>query len=498
VAIYLVILGSAVAMSLLATCLVISVAPRVGAIDQPGLRKVHTTPTPRAGGAAVFLATLGAVLAAAALDGEVRRQVCDNWPQVLALISASAFVFGVGLLDDIRSLGAKRKLIAETVAAAALCAVGIKIASLGVGGLWRVQLGWAAWPVTILWIVGITNSINLIDGLDGLATGISAIACAAVAAFALLTHQAIMAVLMVAMFGALAGFLFFNFNPAKVFLGDCGSLFLGFTLAGASVMGSNKAATTVGLALPLLAMGVPVFDTLFSMVRRALERRPLFAPDGQHIHHRLTRMGLRQRHAVVLLYCATAASAAMGMFMMIAGGLGSIAIFLCVILLLGILLRALGLLKVDGARQSLRRRLAVYRMATAARGVFDAAQLRLREARTTEDRWSVVADAAREMGAVRVEITEEDARGLRRPIVRGRDRLYVSMLDPMHLSTAVAGEARDTRVLIAIDMRVDDCLEVTAHRVALLGRLIGEQCDRAADVHGQSGGQVEAIERQTA
>jgi UDP-GlcNAc:undecaprenyl-phosphate GlcNAc-1-phosphate transferase len=359
----LIVYGAAAALSLVATALAIRLALRIGAVDQPGLRKVHAVPIPRIGGLAVFLAFAGALGAAAALDGGIRRAIGRDLPQVLGLLGAATFVLGVGLVDDVRGLGARHKLAAEVAAAATLCALGVRIQSLAAEGLFRIEFGWMSCPLTILWIVGITNAVNLIDGLDGLAAGICAIACAAVAVFAVWMRQPVMALLMLALLGGLTGFLVYNFNPAKVFLGDCGSLFLGFLLGAASVLSSTKTATAVALALPLLAMGVPIFDMLLAVLRRALAQRPMFAPDRQHIHHRLAALGLRHRHVVLLLYGATALSAALGMFMMVATGAAALTIFLCVLLLLGLFLRGVGVLRSAGMQDGVRRLLRLWRAA---------------------------------------------------------------------------------------------------------------------------------------
>ncbi|MCD4699646.1 MAG: undecaprenyl/decaprenyl-phosphate alpha-N-acetylglucosaminyl 1-phosphate transferase, partial [Phycisphaerae bacterium] len=408
---YLITYGVATILSLIATVLSIRLARRIGAMDLPGLRKAHTVATPRIGGLAILFSVIAAVLSAMVIDRVIRESFFRDFVQIGGLICVAMFVLGVGLVDDIRGLRARKKLMAELAAAGALCALGVRIESLTVPGLFQIEFGWMSWPITIFWIVGITNAINLIDGLDGLAAGISAITCAAIAVFALQSQNTAVAVLMLAVLGGLTGFLFFNFNPAKVFLGDCGSLFLGFLLAGTSVLSSTKTATAVGLALPMLAMGIPVFDILFSVVRRTIERRSLFAPDCQHIHHRLMEMGLRQKHVVLVLYGVTAVSAALGTFMMVTHDVGTLAVFLCVLLLLGLFLCMVGVLRFKGIPEAVRHMVKRLHERKKVKDIFEEAQLRLREVRSVSSWWRVIYETAERMGAVRLSIIHYDDGG---------------------------------------------------------------------------------------
>ena len=452
----------------------IRLAPRIGAVDQPGVRKLHTTPTPRIGGVAIFLAVIVAVLSAVAFDGAIGREVGRDLLKIVGLLCTATFVLAVGLVDDIRGLGARRKLVAEFAAAAVLCAMGVRIESLAVKGLFEIEFGWLSWPLTMLWIVGIANSLNLIDGLDGLAAGISAIACAVVAAFALQAQQTVMAVVMLAMLGGLAGFLVFNFNPARVFLGDCGSLFLGFMLAGASVLSSTKTATAVGLALPLLAMGVPIFDTLFSMFRRALERRSVFAPDRRHIHHHLIKMGLRQRHIVLVLYGITAVCAALGMFMMVTGGAGALVVFLGVVLLMGLFLRLVGAFRLTGTFDAVRGMVRRSRRATRDKRIFEEAQLRLREVNSADAWWRVITDTAEKMGAVRLAVTRRDNRGATETVLCYHSPNSPAAVETVRLTMPMPDRPAGATLRTEMDIRAEHSLEALGGRLTLFGRLIDE------------------------
>ncbi len=274
------------------------------------------------------------ILSVLYLQNEIGEAFRDVRLQVTALLGSAAFIFLLGLVDDLRHLPARFKLLAELAAAGTLCLVGVRIDEISLVDGYSVSLGWFGCPLTLLWVVGITNAVNLSDGLDGLAAGISAIACGVIAALAINSDNPMMAVFALSLVGSLSGFLVFNFHPAQIFMGDCGSLFLGFTIAASSVMCMTKSSAIVGLTLPALALGIPIFDTLFSMLRRFLERRSLFAPDRRHFHHRLLEMGLHQRHAVMIIYVLTLLSSGLGLLMIVTQDIGALLIFGGILLLL--------------------------------------------------------------------------------------------------------------------------------------------------------------------
>ncbi len=473
---YLIIYGVATVLSLIATVLSIRLAPRIGAMDLPGMRKIHTVPTPRIGGLAILFSVITSVLFAMVINRVIRESFFRDFVQIGGLLCAAMFVLGVGLVDDIRGIRVRKKLVAEFAAAAALCAIGVRIESLAVPGLFQIDFGWTSWPITIFWIVGITNAINLIDGLDGLAAGISAITCAVVAVIALQAHHTTVAILMLTVLGGLTGFLFFNFNPAKVFLGDCGSLFLGFLLAGASVLSSTKTATAVGLALPVLAMGIPVFDVLFSIVRRTLERRSLFAPDCRHIHHRLMEMGLRQKHIVLVLYGVTAVSAALGTFMMVTRDVGTLAVFLCVLLLLGLFLRIVGVFRFKGIPEAVRHMVKLSNERNKVKGIFEEAQLQLREVRSARSWWRVIAETAERMGAVRLSIIHCDD-GARQTLFSNPGSFQSDAAEAIHLTIPLPGRLVGSGLRAEIDVCTDGGLESLGKRLSLFGRLIDESIE---------------------
>jgi len=333
--------GSGV-LALITTPIVIRVARWLNIVDSPGIRKVHSEPIPRIGGVAIFVSMMGLIIPVFFLRNAIGDNFRSILPKIVALLSAAGFVFLVGLADDIKGLRVRVKLLAQFVAAVTVCYAGIRIDAIVLTDSLVVNFGWFSWPLTIFWIVGISNAVNLIDGLDGLAAGICAVTCGVIVILSLYFGSPVMTIIMLALMGALSGFLFFNSNPAKIFMGDSGSLFLGFIIASASILCAAKAETLVGLALPVLALGIPIFDTLLSMLRRFLERRSLFSPDRGHFHHRLLALGFRQRHAVIIAYVVTLLAAGLGMFMLFTGGAQTVAVFISILLLLVLAFRVVG------------------------------------------------------------------------------------------------------------------------------------------------------------
>jgi UDP-GlcNAc:undecaprenyl-phosphate/decaprenyl-phosphate GlcNAc-1-phosphate transferase len=275
----------------------------VGAVDQPGDRRVHGRVIPRLGGIGLVLAFFAPLLALFGLQTEVARQFFSNPLHIVGLVAGGMVVAGLGVFDDVRGVRAWNKLGVQFIAAAIAFACGYRIEAVNVPLFGHLEMGIFALPVTALWIVAIINAINLIDGLDGLAGGVAFFACVTNFVVGAINHDELVMLLSASLGGAVLGFLLFNFNPASIFMGDSGSMFLGFVLATMSILGSSvKSSTTVAILVPLIALGLPIMDTLFAMGRRFLERRPIFAADRGHIHHQLLAMGINHRRAVLILY----------------------------------------------------------------------------------------------------------------------------------------------------------------------------------------------------
>jgi len=343
-------------LSLLLTPIVIAVAVKLAIYDRTDPRKVHSGRIARVGGTAIFISMILSVITAYFMSNSIGESFRYTGTKIFSMLAAGTFIFIVGLIDDIRPLKTWIKFLAQILAAVFVCAFGIRINVIRIPELFNIHFGFLSWPFTILWIVGVTNAVNFIDGLDGLAAGISAIACATIAALSVYFGQPILCVIMLALAGALTGFLFFNFNPAKIFMGDCGSLFLGFIIASATVMSTAKSQALVGFALPLLALGIPIFDTLFIMVNRFGQRKAVFMPDTEHFHHRLLRLGLKQRQVAVLAYLITLLATGAGVFLMAARSVKSIIMFVSILVLIVLIFHVIGAVSVKQIMRALRRK----------------------------------------------------------------------------------------------------------------------------------------------
>ena len=298
------------------TPLSIIIAKRANALDVPlDDRRMHKTPIPRLGGIALFVSfTIGVLilnnLIAAGYIADTSLAEIAKGPTVLeklnAVLISGTIIFIIGLIDDLKNTRARVKLAGQIAAAVVAFALGVRIPAVGLFG-WQFADGtggdiFISFVITIIWIVAITNMINLIDGLDGLAAGVAGIASLAIAYTAYLHGYTTAAFAMVILAGAAFGFLPFNFFPAKVFMGDCGAMFLGFAIATVSIISPAKSATIVAIIAPVLVLGVPAFDVLFAMIRRRLRRQSVFEADKGHLHHHLTRIGMGQRRSALMLY----------------------------------------------------------------------------------------------------------------------------------------------------------------------------------------------------
>lgn len=300
-------------------------AQKVGAMDVPGeARRVHDHPIPRMGGLAIFLGFIVSMLLFVDITQEVR-----------GILLGSIIIVITGVIDDIISLRAWTKFLIQILSAVIAVLHGVVINVVSNPNVFSSQeaivLGWLAIPLTVLWIVGITNSVNLIDGLDGLAVGVSTISCVTILVVALLVSEPNVALIVAALAGACIGFMPYNLNPARIFMGDTGSLLLGYVLATVSVLGLFKFYAIVTFVVPVLALAVPLSDTLFAFCRRILHGQSPFHADRGHFHHKLMDLGLNQKQAVAILY---AISATLGLAAVVLTTKGSIRIALLILALL--------------------------------------------------------------------------------------------------------------------------------------------------------------------
>ncbi len=297
-----IILALAVAflISFSTTPAVIALANKIKAIDVPkDERRVHKKPIPLIGGLAIFYGFVISVLCFAVIDRPT-----------MGILIGSTIMVTVGVIDDMRDLNAKVKLLFQILSALIVIYFGIEVEHIAnpvsnwIGPKY-IKLGLWSIPLTIVWIVGVTNAVNLIDGLDGLAVGVSSIASVALLSLTIISQNLNVAILIAALAGAGFGFLPYNFNPAKIFMGDTGSTFLGFVLACISIQGLMKMYALISFAVPVLILGLPIFDTMFAIIRRIAKKKPIMSPDRGHLHHRLIDMGFSQRQTVTILYTLT-------------------------------------------------------------------------------------------------------------------------------------------------------------------------------------------------
>ncbi len=279
-------------ISLTVTPIVRVLAFRIGAVDIPkDNRRMHKKPMPLLGGLSIFIGfTVSALI------------FCDITPTLIAAWIGGLIILILGTLDDIFDLNAWVKLAGQLLAAGVVVVAGVRIEHINLFGEY-IQFGLFSIPITILWIAGMTNAINLIDGLDGLACGVSAISCVSLFIVALMHADLSVASLTAILLGACIGFLPFNLNPAKIFMGDTGALFLGYMLSILSILGVFKTTAVVSFLIPVIIFGYPLFDTIFSFVRRILQGRSPFSADRGHLHHRIIDMGFNVKQSVAILYC---------------------------------------------------------------------------------------------------------------------------------------------------------------------------------------------------
>ena len=291
---------TAAIVAFITTPVVRTLAFRVGAVDVPrDGRRMHDHPIPRMGGLAIFFGFILSALIFVPLDTPLR-----------GMLLGAVIIVILGIFDDIYALPALPKLLVQIAAASVAVLMGNRIEILSNPNIFSSNpywdLGILSVPISVLWIVGITNAVNLIDGLDGLACGVSTISSMTMLVIALTVAESDVALLMAALAGGCIGFLPYNLNPAKIFMGDTGSTFLGFILATVSIEGLFKSYAIISFAVPFLMLGLPIFDTCFAILRRVSHGQSPMAPDRGHIHHRLIDMGFNQKQAVAVLYVISA------------------------------------------------------------------------------------------------------------------------------------------------------------------------------------------------
>ncbi len=368
---------------------------RQGLVDLPNVgRKLHAFPTPRVGGIAIgisYLVPLGIFLLS-----PLRGAESVNLPFVINLLPAAGVVFATGLLDDLVGLSPWEKLLGQASAACLAYWGGVEVP--GVAGF--AAHGWWTLPVTVVWLVACANAFNLIDGVDGLAAGVGLFAAFTTLAAALLQKNAALALATAPLVGALLAFLRYNFNPASIFLGDCGSLTIGFLLGCFAAIWSQKSATLLGMTAPLMALSVPLLDTGISVVRRFLRHQPIFRPDRNHIHHRLLDRGFSPRKVALVLYAVCGLAAAFSLLATVPhnGFDGLLLVAFCAAAWVGVQLA--GYVEFDAARHLVLA--GTFRHILSARLFVNSFERKVAAAVTADDYWEIIRDVGLEFGCAHV------------------------------------------------------------------------------------------------
>lgn len=471
---YLIVYFGSVLVAMLLVPFVSQLAKRYHVVDHPGPRKVHQVPIPRVGGIAFVIATFVLVLPMFFLNNSVGESFRQSASQFIALLAGAYFMFVIGLFDDLRPVRGSIKLLCLVAAALAVCASGATVHAFSAESWFILRTSWVAWLLTVCWIVGITVCVSLLDGLDGLAAGIAAMVCGILVILALWSGQAAMAVLMLALLGGVTGFLFFNFYPAKIFMGDCGSLFLGFMIGAGSVVCQTKTSTLVGLAVPFLVLGVPILDTgLVIAFRGVIMRRSLFAPDSRHLHHRLLRLGLHHRAVVIVMYAMAAIGASIGIFVLSTSGTWSMGLLVGGVALLFSVYACLHLGRYHKLFNGLKHNLAVARQAKVQARSFESAQTRMNRFTSFPEWWQTLCAMGEQMHFQSVGLW------------RRENGTYVNTC-AWHAPQEEAANGRTIKLSLPLESNVEpqcelrasiyakDYLELSGHQAMLLARLMDE------------------------
>ena len=449
----------------------------LGLMDQPNARKVHKAPTPRLGGIAIIGGMLVSVVATFICLRLLKIRVTPQDFQVLLAISgAGVFIFLVGLVDDIRSISSSFKLLSILAGAAMVCGSGAVIGGLWFGGKMLLNMAWVNWALTILWIVGIAVAVNFIDGLDGLAAGLTLLSAAVLSVFLMAAGQFVAAIIPLALVGSLTGFLFFNWHPAKTFMGDCGSLTIGFIVASSMVVANPLVGTMRGIILPSLALSIPILDAALTMFRRRYQqRRSIFSAERGHIHHQMLDRGLSHLQVVLTIYFVSILAVAIGLIALSMEGWSTIGGFAMLIPLFFGTFRFAGSVRTDEMIQALRRTRQIDRTSKRDRDSFESLQLEFNNVTTVSQWWQAVCRAAERLEFVKVEIDFGQSKSRGRRLVWESDNDGLVSCDRIHSTIPVAErKSFGGTVPARIEIAVTDSLELAGKRMMLFSRLMSE------------------------
>jgi UDP-GlcNAc:undecaprenyl-phosphate GlcNAc-1-phosphate transferase len=390
------------------TPIVRRVALRLGLLDHAlSSRKIHGTPIPRIGGIAIVIAFYAPLVGLTVFQSGIGDLFLSQREHVLGLFAGGLAIALLGLYDDLRGTKARLKFLVQFGVAGLLYHWGFRVEVLANPLGSPIALGWISLPFTLLWIVGVINAMNLIDGLDGLAGGVALVAVIITFVVSVQRGHPLMMLFTSALAGSILGFLFYNFNPASIFMGDTGSMFLGFVLSTTAIQTNQKASTAVAVLIPGVALGLPLLDTLLALTRRAVRGRPLFQADREHIHHRLIAQGLSHRQAVLVLYALCVLLGAAALTLTYTNSAQSALLLAVMALVAFFFLRSLGYVRFDRIAESAAERKRNKALLAAVRPL----GRRLRQLGSAEQMWPSVIEAAVVVGATGVSLWFKDIEG---------------------------------------------------------------------------------------
>lgn len=388
------------------TPLIRSLAVRHGLFDQArSSRKIHELPIPRLGGVAIVVAFFAPFVALLGVESGVGYMFYEKPKTAIGFFAGGLAIALLGVYDDVKGTGAARKFAVQFAVGGLLYYLGFRVEQIANPFGPDIELGVFALPFTLLWIVGVINAMNLIDGLDGLAGVVALFAVLTTFIIAVNQPNALMMLFAAALAGAILGFLFYNLNPATIFMGDTGSMFLGFILAAASIKTGQKSSTAVAILTPIVALGLPILDTLLAMARRAVRGRPLFSADREHIHHRLMSLGLTHRQAALALYAACFALNAVALALVFANSIGA-AFVLAALAVVGFFaLRRLGYIQFSSTHYLSDQRRRNRELRTIVKDYSE----RLRDAASNQEIWDIIKLLAPDVGSTAVNLSRRTA-----------------------------------------------------------------------------------------
>jgi UDP-GlcNAc:undecaprenyl-phosphate GlcNAc-1-phosphate transferase len=379
-------------------------AHRLGVLDHArSSRKIHGQPIPRLGGIAIVFAFFAPLAALLVFQSGVGTMFLAERNHVIGLFVGGLIIAALGLYDDLRGADAWKKFLVQFAVAGLLYWLDFRVDVLANPFGEPLILGWLSLPFTLLWIVGVINAMNLIDGLDGLAGGVALVAVVTTFIISIQRGHPLMVLFSSAMAGAIVGFLFYNFNPASIFMGDTGSMFLGFVLSTSAIQTNQKASTAVAVLIPGIALGLPIMDTLLAIGRRAVRGRPLFQADKEHIHHRLLASGLSHKQAVLVLYGLCIVLGAAALILTYTNSMQSTLLLLALAVLAFVFLRSLGYMRLSAVTVTVmdRKRYRAMRAAVHALGK------RIEQVSGLEQMWPIVVELSDLFGATSARLVLE-------------------------------------------------------------------------------------------